>query len=106
MGSMISSVTKHITLKTLAAHSSSGMKSSTNLYDASDLMAPEPDEIPSRPGSAFSRDREAGRDASLQSDFLWPYVDRGAHDDYSESEHPLSFRRPALYEEYWADESE
>lgn len=106
MGSMLSSVTRHITPKSLAAHGSSGMKPSTDLYDASDLMAPEPDEIPSRPGSAFSREHGASPDTSLQSSMLWPYVSSGTHDDDSESEHPLRLRRPALYEEYWAGESE
>jgi hypothetical protein len=104
MGSMLSNIAKHVTPKTLAAHGGSGIKSSMNSYD--DLIAPGPDEIPSRPGSASSSEHAASSDVEPQSSLLWPYVNTSrAHNDDSESEHPLRLRRPALYEEYWADES-
>lgn len=102
MGAVFSKIAKHIGPKTSAAHGSTGIKGPRNSDE--DSMAPEIDEIPSRPGSKSSLKRVTNNDVGNHSRLLWPYVSSHAHHDDTGSEHPLSLRRPALYEEYWACE--
>lgn len=102
MGFMLSKIAKKINPKRFAAHDSTRMKVHTNLHD--DCMVPGAEEIPSRPGSSSSLGSATSNDAGHQSGLLWPYVSTRAHHGDQDSEHPLKTRRPALYEEYWADD--
>lgn len=104
MGSMLSNIAQCITSKSLSAHGDPGLKPSVDLGD--DLMAPDPDEIPSRQGSPSSLEHVASPDVEYQSGLLWPYVNSRARHDDPELDHPLRLRRPALYEEYWSYESD
>lgn len=102
MGPMFSKITKHIGPKIFTAHGSIGTKVLVSSGD--DLMTPELDEIPYRPGSTSRLEHTTSNDVEHQSSFLWPYVSGRPRRDIPESEHPLRLRRPALYEEYWAHE--
>lgn len=102
MGVMFSKIAKHIGRKTFTAHDIAGTKGPRNSDD--DSMAPELDEIPSRPGSTSSLERVTNNNVGHHSSLFWPYLSSHTHHDDTGSEHPLSLRRPALYEEYWASE--
>lgn len=105
MGSMLSNMAKRITANPPTAHGGSGLKTSILKSDA-DLIAPNPDELPSREGSPSSLEHATSPDLEYQSGLLWPYVNSRAPHDDPELDHPLRLRRPALYEEYWSYESD
>lgn len=102
MGSMFSKIAKHISLKSFTARDSAGTQVPMKSND--DLMNPDLDEIPARPGSISRLKHATSDDVEYQSSLLWPYASSLTHCDAPESEHPLRLRRPALYEEYWAHE--
>ena len=70
-------------------------------------MEPETDEMLSPIGSITSISSGTG-EHPLRSSLLWPYAtDRTKGGIYpGDDDAPLRLRRPALYEEYWADDEE
>lgn len=110
MGNLISKLVTHVSPSQLSndANTASIVKFPRDPKQRNP-MAPEVDEMPSPTGSATSLDSTTGGGGGggppLPSSLFWPYTNVRRTGEYCSDGNLaiLAVRRPALYQEYWAE---